>query len=416
MSHDAAHPRLDLHSRWTAGRKPLLAMLIAAAVGAAVAAIHAALVEHGYRRFMLAYLVAFAFVLSLSLGGLFFVFIQHLTRSGWSVLIRRFADALAASMPVVAVLFIPIAVSVLMGHGEIYPCAQAGHGTGHSAHGAGEKSAYLNPAFFIARWAVFLAIWSAMSLFFWRHSIRQDADRDHRHTIKVEKAAGPVAVVFGLTVTMGAFDLLMSLDPHWYSTIFGVYYFTGGVLAALAAMILLVLGLQRFGMLTRAIGQAHYLDLGRLLFAFLFFWGYIAFSQYMLLWYANIPETTGWLRLRGMSTARADINAWSAVAMVLLFGHFLIPFAALMSRHVKAKPVLLGLAAAWMLVMHFVDLAWIVMPQLGPDLYLGVAEWGLLLAVSLVYSVGLLWRLRGCSLVPLGDPRLPESAGHETVY
>ena len=413
MSHDAAHPRVSFDSRWTAGRRPLVMLLIAAGVGAAAVVAHAARSDHGYRRFMLAYLVAFAFILSLSLGGLFFVFIQHLTHAGWSVLIRRFAETLAANMPIVAVLFVPIAVSILFGHGEVYPWA--GHG-GEAGHAANNKAAYLNPTFFVARWAAFLAIWSVMALFFWRHSTRQDADGDHHHTIKMERIAAPAAIILGLTLTLGAFDLLMSLDPHWYSTMFGVYYFIGGVVGALAAIILLVLGLQRAGMLTRAIGQAHYLDLGRLLFAFMFFWAYIAFSQYMLLWYANMPETTGWLRTRGISTAHGDANAWSWVAIVLLFGHFLIPFAVLMSRHVKARPGLLALAAGWMLVMHYLDLAWIVMPELGQDLYLGMVEWGTMLAVAAVYLIAIFRRLSRHSLVPLGDPRIPESAAHESVY
>ena len=413
MAHDTAHPSIDVRSRWTAGRRPLAFLLIATAVGALAAAAQSLLTEHGYRRFMLAYLVAFAFALSLSLGGLFFIFIQHLTRAGWSVLIRRFAEALAANMPLVAILFLPIGVSVLCGDGAIYPWV---HSAVSGEHAAVDRGPFFSPIAFVGRWVLLLAIWSAMGLFFWRNSIRQDETRDHRLTMKMEAAAGPLALIFGLTLTFGAFDLLMSIDSHWYSTIFGIYYFSGGVVGALATIILMVVGLQHRGMLTRVIGQSHYLDLGRLLFAFVFFWGYIAFCQYMLLWYANIPETTAWLRARGMSSAAGDASAWTAVALVLLFGHFLVPFAALMSRHVKGRPALLAIGAAWMLLMHWLDLVWVVMPKAGPHLPVPVVEVGLLLAVASLYAIGLSWRLRGCSLVPIGDPRLAESAAHETVY
>jgi hypothetical protein len=403
-------------------------MALVAGVAFSAAAVHAVMVEEGYRRFMLAYLVAFAFVLSLSLGGLFFVVIQHLTRAGWSVLVRRPAESLAAALPLVAVLFLPIAFSVLRGGGEIYPWAQplpaAVHAPSHEPvaepqpldHRMLAKRTHLNPPWFVGRWAILLAIWGGMGVWFWRKSVRQDHSFDHAETIRMERFAGPAALILGLTLTLGAFDLLMSINPNWYSTIFGIYYFSGAAVGALSAIILLVLGLQRAGMMTRAIGESHYLDLGRLLFAFVFFWAYIAFSQYMLLWYANIPETTAWLRIRGATTVPGDINGWSAVALVLLFGHFLLPFAALMSRHIKRRPVLLAAAAVWMLVMHAVDLAWVVLPEAGPRIHLGLLELGVLFGVVALYLMGVLWILRWHSLVPLGDPRLMESAAYETMY
>lgn len=412
MTHPPLPTPVGLESRWTADRKPLLVLLVTAVVGAALASAHALCAAHGWRRFMLAYLVAFAFVLSLSAGGMVFVLLQHLTRARWSVLIRRFAEALAANMLLVVVLFIPLAVSILLGHGEIYPWA----GGAHAAEIAAVKGPYLSPWPFLARWAVFLALWAAIGLYFWRNSIRQDTSRDYRITRRMEKLAAPAAIVLGLTMTLGAFDLLMSLDPHWYSTIFGIYFLAGGIVGGLASMILLILGFQRGGMLTRAIGHPHYLDLGRLLFAFLFFWAYIAFSQYMLLWYASIPATTSWLRLRGATTVSQDVNAWSGVALVLLFGHFLVPFAALMSRHIKGHPGLLALGAGWMLLMHWLDLVWVVMPAMGPELRIGGVEIGLLVALASVFTIGLLQTLARYSLVPLGDPRLGESVVHETVY
>jgi hypothetical protein len=420
--------------------------LAAAAFGLIVAIAHA-LVIGGYRRFMLAYLVAFAFVLSLSLGGLFFVIVQHLTRAGWSVLVRRPAEAMAATSPLLLALFAPIALSVVLGHGEIYPWAQplpqkhdtdhvaqatpkapdAAHDQSHDTHAAAHphhqldeltfaKRAWLNPAFFLARCLIYLATWSLLGLFFWKHSTLQDATGDIAHTRRMETIAGPGALVLGITIMFASFDLLMSINPHWYSTIFGIYYFCGAAVGALAAATLLLLALQRAGLLSSRIGEAHYLDLGRLLFAFIFFWAYIAFCQYMLLWYANMPETTGWLRQRGATTIAADINGWTTILLVLLFGHFLIPFCGLMSRHVKRRRMLLAFWALWMLAMHYLDLLWLVMPEYAPHVTLGGTEIGLLLCLAGVYVAATLRILGRHNLIPQSDPRLHESIRFETVY
>jgi hypothetical protein len=412
-------------------------LLVAAAAGLLAAAIGAAMSEEGLRRFLLAYLVAFSFALSLSLGAMFFVLIQHLTRAGWSVLVRRPAEIMAANMPVVALLFIPIAISVALGHGKIYPWAQpesaaVDHSPAHedvTAHyeshaidmappaGYGhqqldtmtlKKRSYLNRPFFLLRWAAYLGIWAAIASWYLRRSADEAADAA-ASTMRMEHWAGPLLVVYGLTVTFAAWDLLMSLNPHWYSTIFGVYYFSGAVVGSLAALILALLWLQNHGVLTRSVTLEHYHDLGKLLFGFTVFWAYIAFSQYLLIWYANMPETTGWYMIRGATTVAADINAWTWIALLLLLGHFVLPFLGLMPRSVKRRPLVLGLWAAWLLAMHYVDLLWLVMPELGPALALGPIEIGLLLAVMGVYAAGALRRAAAVSLVATHDPRLKES-------
>lgn len=414
MTHAVSQPAISLECRWSVQSRPRAILVGLALAGITAAAVHAAIAEHPAQRLAHAYLLAFAFVLSLSIGGLFFVLIQHLSHAAWSVLVRRFAEALALNMVVATVMFVPIAISVLTGIGDLYPWAHHATG-GHEVH-VPDRGLYYTPAIFVVRWFIFLAIWSAMGLFFWRNSVAQDQTRDHRATMRAETLAGPCTLLFGLTVILGAWDLIVSLDPHWASTILSVYYFAGGVIGALSCIILLVLGLQRRGILTPAISHSHYLDLGRLLFAFVFFWGYIAYSQYMLLWYANMPHTTGWLRVRGMTTVSADVNAWSAVALILLFGHFLMPFAGLMSRHVKGNSKLLAAGAIWMLVMHWVDLLWVIMPQLGTQLSLGGMELGLSLALLAIFGLFLVHNLGSCNLVPLGDPRTSTSASHESVY
>lgn len=415
---------------WAAHLKLVGAIALAAGFGASFMA------ADGLRRFGLAYVTSFAFLLSLSLGGLFFVMLQHLTLSGWSVAIRRPAEILAGNLPVLAVLFVPVLIMVWAGTGEPYPwaCSQAGGGSAHAgasavAHAASSGSSgaaahdspapaldelalhkrpYLNAVLFTARWVVYFAVWIGLAAFFWRNSIRQDESGDRGLTRRMQRVSAPGMVAFGFTVTFAAFDLLMSLDPHWFSTIFGVYFYAGSAVGFFATIILMLMWLQRAGLLARSVTVEHYHDLGKLLFGFVFFWGYIAFSQYMLIWYASLPETTGWFARRGLAAGHP--NAWTVIAVLLLFGHFLLPFAGLLSRHVKRHRAGLALWAAWLLVMHWLDLYWLVMPELTPaGLPLGPVELGCLIGLGALYLAGLARRAGGCSLVPVRDPRLPES-------
>ncbi|MCC5829013.1 MAG: hypothetical protein JJU36_06150 [Phycisphaeraceae bacterium] len=411
--------------------------IIAAVVGVLSAVAHLFLAVDGDKRFFLAYVVAYGFILSLSLGGLFFVMIQHLSRAGWSVVVRRPAELLAANMPVVALLFLPIAVSVAMGGGEIYPWAQpdsaaveyAEEGTFRESL-AGvehlylhqvldgltmEKRPYLNRPFFLLRWALFLALWMWMAHWFLKHSTLQDETGDHQLTVKQETWAGLLLLIYALTVSFGAWDLLMSVNPHWFSTIFGVYYFTGAVAGTLAVMILLLKFLQGRGYLNEVVTVEHYHDLGKFLFAFVFFWGYIAFSQYMLIWYAALPETTGWFTNRGATAVREEMNGWLWIAILLVVGHFVIPFVGLMSRHVKRNGGGLVFWAGWVLVFHWLDIYWVVMPEMGPAVVLGPMEIGLAVALSAVFAIGLIRRASKVNLVPTHDPRLADSIAFENL-
>ena len=430
----------------------------------------------GVARFFFSYLIAFAMVLSLSLGAMFLVLILHLTRAGWGVVIRRPAEAMASAFPVLAVLFLPILATVLLGSGLIYrwvPMStgviEAGHhitdnspahnetpiegasqydaatslaptteqgeaaqgeagakvGPGHGAVQGLDTEAYyvegkwpyLSWWFFTLRWIVYFAAWLVIGRWYWRHSVAQDASGEVGHTTAMEGRAAPALLVFAITITFAAFDLLMTLSPAWYSTIFGVYYFTGGTLGALALLILLLAKLQDTGRLGRTVTVEHYHDLGKLLFGFVFFWGYIAFSQYMLLWYASIPETAYWFDARGITTAAGGFNHGTVLGVVLLFGHFILPFVGLMSRHVKRRRPLLVAWAAWLLVMHYLDLYWLAMPELTGEFF----SVGLLIDATVLLGVLGIWlgavlhRLGGISLAPTRDPRLDESLAFENI-
>jgi hypothetical protein len=356
-----------------------------------------------WRRFFFAYLVNFAFVLSLALGALYFVLLHHLTHSGWSVVVRRIGEALSGALPLLALLVIP----VLLGLKELYPWSRsAGAAADHVVHG---KAAFLNAPFFIARCAVYLAAWIVMARYFFRRSLLQDSSGDARLTLQMERRAGPAMVLFGITLTFASIDLVMSLDPAWYSTIFGVYYFAGCVVGIYALLTAAVFTLQRSGFLRNAVTVEHYHDLGKLLFGFVVFWAYIGFSQYMLIWYANIPEETAWL-------ARRQDHGWGWVGLLLLFGHFLLPFLALISRAPKRRPRVLTAVAVWMLAMHWVDIYWLVMPAGNPGSPVPhLVDLTLLVALGSLFLAGAAFALRGRSLVPERDPRLEESLAFENA-
>lgn len=384
--------------------------MIGGAAGLVLSMVAGYLAHDGFARFYHAYLVSYGFVLSIALGALFFVLLQHLTRAGWSVSVRRVAEAVGATMPVLAALAAPIVVSVLLGGGELYPWAQK-----TVDHAIAQKRAFLNPGFFIVRLVVYFGAWSAIGLWYWRQSIRQDQSGDVELTTKMQKRAAPAMVILGLTLTGAAIDLLMSLDPHWYSTIFGVYYFAGAAVAGFATIILAVYLLQRGGFLLRSVTIEHYHDLGKLLFGFVFFWGYIAFSQYMLLWYGNLPEETAWLARRGATTVPGDVNGWTAVSLLLLFGNLLIPFAGLMSRSVKRRKGLLAFWAGWLLVFHWLDLLWLVGPELDGKVHVGVVELAALVGVGGVLVAALARIGARHKLRPVRDPRLEEALTFENV-
>jgi hypothetical protein len=223
------------------------------------------------------------------------------------------------------------------------------------------------------------------------------------------QARAPLAMVaYGVTVTLFAFDVLMSLDVHWYSTIFGVYYFSGAILALFAFLIILVYFLQRLGHLEREVTTEHYHDLGKQLFGYVVFWAYIAFSQYMLIWYANIPEETGWFLTR-------QSGGWTQVGYLLVLGHFLLPFLLLLPRKVKRTPLILAGMAFWLLLMHYVDLYWLIVPHHGEGFHFGIADFLALAGVGGIYKAAAGWRLSGVSLLAAKDPRLPESLAFENI-
>jgi hypothetical protein len=354
-------------------------------------------------RFAFSYLTGFAWVATIGLGALFFVIIQHLTKAGWSVIPRRAMEWVSGILPITFILFLPI---VAFAHTLYHHWMSEEAQHDHMIHA---KAAYLNTTFFYIRAVLFLVIWAALASFYWSNSRKQDESGDPKLTIKMQNMAPPAILLFALSLTFAGFDWLMSLDPHWYSTIFGVYVFSGSAVSSLAALALLALSLEKRGRLAGIITVEHRHDIGKLLFGFIVFWAYIAFSQFILIWYANIPEETIFYKHRWEGT-------WSIVSLLLLSGHFIVPFIALIGRGAKRNPQMLGAVAVLMLAMHYVDMYWLVMPNLDHHgVHVTWIDLAGLLGPAGAGALMLAFRARTSPLYPFRDPRLAESLKLENL-
>ncbi len=391
--------------------------------------------------FYYSYLLAFVYFLGLTLGALFFTLLHHLARSGWSVVVRRIAEGLASNILLMIVLFLPLLAWLNSLYQWTDPATHFAEEKPWDIH----KNAYLTTQWFIVRMAVCFVVWTVLAMYFKGMSIKQDSTGDVKLSFSMEKVSAPGMILFAFTLTCAAFDLLMSLNANWASTIFGVYIFAGCILSCLASITLIALWLRGKGILAEAISTEHYHDLGKLTFAFTFFWGYIAFSQYMLIWYANMPDETQWFLPR-------QVGPWLWVSLILLFGHLFIPFAGLLSRHAKRRLNIFAFWAVWILAAQFLDLFYIIMPNewvkhapgnlpvhdllntrfdiyhLKPEfasfmdrISFPVTPMGLLITISCfagmagIYVASTMVMLRGQAIVPVKDPKLTESLGFENV-
>lgn len=349
------------------------------------------------KHFFFSYLTSFSFYLSVSLGSFFLVLIFYLTRAGWSVVIRRIPEVFMKNITTVAILFLPI----LFGLHELYHWTHAEE----VAHDAllQAKEPYLNIPFFIIRCTFFFAIWIWLSRKFFNKSVQQDTSGDSKLTIALQNMSTYGILIYALTLTFSSIDWLMSLTPHWFSTIFGVYFFAGSVVAALAVTIITISMLQRKGYLIAIVTKEHFHDLGKLLYGFNVFWAYIAFSQYFLIWYANIPEETEFF-------IHHFTGSWKTVGIFLTIGHFAIPFVFFMSRHMKRNLKINVGFSIWLLIMHYVDLYWLIMPTYDHHgIHISIIDALIFSGLGCFYIAALIKILTKVSLFPVKDPRIEES-------
>lgn len=366
--------------------------------------------EHGLRHALASYLVGVASVTAVSLGALFYVMAMHLTQAGWSVSLRRQLENLMAMLPVCVLMILPLAAIELWNRGVLYAWMDASHA--HAGDVLLKKRAYLNPTFFTLRLVVYAAVWVYLARRLWWYSTEQDRTADRWLTNRARRTSSWGMLAFALTTAFAAFDLLMSLDYGFYSTMWGVYYFAGCAFSATAFIVLILTALRSMGRLDGAVTDEHFHDLGKFCFAFTVFWAYIAFSQYFLIWYSNIPEETAYFLYR-------KTGQWEIVSTILAVGHFGLPFYILLWRRVRRTPALLAVVAVWMMLVQVLDLFWVVRPMVyagEPGGKIGLSGlWVDLAAVAGCFGIylGILWRrIASGPLVPLNDPRMSESLHH----
>jgi hypothetical protein len=339
-------------------------------------------------------------LLAVALGSLFLVALEHLTRAQWSIALRRVPERLSGLLPALAVLFAIGAAAGIGGgaFGWATPAFRAALEVEPHLH---SKAIWYSTPFFLVRLVAIFGVW----LLSWRllagGSIRQDETRDPRFSLFAKRFSAPFMWLFAISVSILGVDWLMGMSPRWFSTIFGVYTFAGVFLSGLAATTLGVLHLKRQNRLQEVRGD-HLYSLGGFLFAFTVFWAYIAFSQFMLIWYANLPEETFWFNAR-------LTNGWYPVTLLLVVARFLVPFFALLSREVKMDPARLAWVAGLVLFGQALDLYWIIFPELGRGVVLGWPE----LAFALCFcGLGLTLARRRMGVgqdLPVGDPNLASS-------
>ncbi|PIS09744.1 MAG: molybdopterin oxidoreductase [Bdellovibrio sp. CG10_big_fil_rev_8_21_14_0_10_47_8] len=355
-------------------------------------------------RLWTSYLVAFYYVTCLGVGGLFFTAIQNVAKAGWSTSIRRISEGMTSFLPVVLV----GSVVLLAGLKKLYPWANAEVVAGNPMIEA--KVAYLNVGFLVVR----LLIFALGMLFFGKkivgNSLKQDSTGDENLTHKNVGWSIGWILFFSLSFSLFSVDLLMSLLPTWYSTIFGIYCFSGLFQSSLAFMILIMLYMKRQGVVQGYYTIDHVHDVAKYLKAFTVFWAYIAFSQFMLIWYANIPEETEFYLLR------AD-GGWMAISMSLLFFKFIIPFLALLPRGAKRNESHLTVMCVLILVMQYVDIYWLVYPNFYEGhVVFGFYEISMLLLFLGIFLSTMMKFFQKNSVVALKDPRLHEALTHHVTY
>jgi hypothetical protein len=431
--------RLDPKSAWANAWKLSAAVGVVGIAGAAFAAFTDA------ERFAFSYLFAYIAFLTIALGGVFFGLLQWLTSAGWSVTIRRLTEFLHWPLWLFVILFVPIALNME----QLYPWTQSHHG-GHAEHGevghgddgpgghGGEhsggdheelsdvmpiegvieaaqhqkhaevmaaKEPYLNLPFFFIRAAIYFLSWVVISRKLFTNSTKQDLSGDPKFTVSSARAAPVSIAVFALTTTFAAFDWLMSLEPTWISTIFGVNFFAQSIVSMFAVTILIAMSLRAQGHYKGAVNVEHFHDLGKLQLGFLIFWAYVNFSQFMLIWYASIPEETTYYHKRWSEGGQG----WRAWSLAIIFGHFIIPFFIILSRNAKRALTPLAIGASIILLFHFVMVYWLVMPYYGNGLNPSLADLACLMAVGGLYFSLVLHRMTQHALIPVRDPRLPRS-------
>lgn len=347
-------------------------------------------------QFSYSWLFGFTFFFTLLVGCFFWIIVHHVTDAEWSVVVRRQLENLAMLIPVMALLFIPI----LIFRHHLYEWLNIPVGQDPRLDA---KRAYLNWHFFVVRAVFYFAFFSVAAFLFRHFSTRQDRDGNPAFTLKMRKVAFVSLPLFAASLTFAAYDWLVGLNYNWFSTMWGVYIFAGAAGSSMSLLVLVITALRSAGYLRDTVTVEHYHTMGKWMLAFCVFWAYIGFSQYMLIWYANIPEETEYF-------IRRNTESWNPMMIFLVVGRFFVPFALLLLRAPKKNPRKLCMIAGWLVFMQMIDMYLVVLPILHGD-GIHVSIWDFVPLLGIGGTLGFLYLrlLPKTSMFPNRDPRLMES-------
>jgi hypothetical protein len=392
-----------MESRFRFSLKYKIPVLILLATGVVAMAI-ALFTEHDHgARFWSNLLLNNVFSIFIAVCGMVFLAIHSLGMSGWQTVIQRIPEAMSMFLPVGGVLMLIILAGTWFDLHHLY----------HWVHPHGDrilemKTAYLNIPFFSVRTIIYLSAWIALSMWWRKNSLAYDADNDLKYFKRMTRISGVFIVVFAVTSSMAAWDWLMSIDPHWFSTLFGWYVFSGLLVSGMSVIILLTLLLKKNGYLPQ-VNKEHLHDLGKYLFGFSILWMYLWFSQYMLIWYGNIPEETIYFVQR--------LKEYNTLFFVNLAVNFGFPFLALMTRNSKRIPIVLVIAALVTLTGHWIDFYLMIMPgTMGDAAQIGFIEIGMTLGFAGLFLLIVFRSFSKASIIPVNHPYLKESFEYHTQY
>jgi len=358
----------------------------------------------GIDQFFHSYLVGFVFWLGVSMGCLGILMLQHLTGGAWGMVIRRILEAGTRVLPLLVLLFIPI---VIFGMPHLYEWMHRTEITEQPLREVlDKKSGYLNFNFFVIRAFIYFAIWLGLMFFLNKWSAEQDRTADRSYSKKMTALSGPGIIIFVFTTTFVSVDWVMSLDPEWFSTIYGLIYVAAWTLSAFTFVIAVLVWLATRAPLEGEVRAPHFHDLGKLLLAFVMLWTYFAFSQFLIIWSGNIPEEAKWYlhRLRG---------GWGWIGAIIVLLHFALPFVLLLSRDLKRNAKRLAAIAIFIFLIRFVDLYWLIIPEFNRGHFrfewLSVISW---IAFGGLWVAFFFWQLRLRPLLPVNDPYFEEAIEH----
>ncbi|HEY3131236.1 MAG TPA: hypothetical protein VGL91_17395 [Acidobacteriota bacterium] len=355
-------------------------------------------------QFFRSYLMGYLFFIGVALGSLAIVMLQHLSGGAWGIVIRRLLESATRTLPLLALLFVPLILG--MRHLYLWTDSEVVRQSEVLQH----KQPYLNVPFFLARAVLYFAVWLVLAYFLNKWSLEQDRKANPVIARRLQVISGPGLVLYGLTVTFASIDWVMSIEPQWFSTIYGLLFIGGQGLSAMSFIIAMAILLAKREPMSSIFVPSHFQDLGKLLLMFTMLWAYFSFSQLLIIWAGNLPQEIPWYLRRWQ-------GGWQWVGILLIVFHFALPFVLLLSRDLKRNTNALAVVAALLILMRFIDLFWLTVPEFyAGRFHIHWMDFAAPAGVGGVWLAFFAWQLKTRPLLPLNDPELEDAlASHHGV-